>query len=237
MASVTTAQHFSWSEGNEKAKKTQEIVRGATGEWVRIVSFSLPQLRSATGRMTCPYAGSCASVCYAAQGWYHRDVVAAKYERNLAAVLLHERDDAGLASALLEDIEAIGSATHVRLHDSGDFFARWYMQAWERVARQRPALTIYAYTKSLPFIDWGRKPRNLLLVQSLGGRRDDLVNFRRPHSRIFPTSDALIDADYVDGSHSDFPVLREEPRIGLVYHGQRRLRVVDEHALAEVAHG
>jgi hypothetical protein len=36
-----------------------------------------------------------------------------------------------------------------RVHESGDFWARAYMEAWARVATKYPAIKFYAYTKML----------------------------------------------------------------------------------------
>jgi hypothetical protein len=46
-------------------------------------------------------------------------------------------------------------ATIVRIHVSGDFYSEAYFLAWIDVAKQRPDVKFYAYTKSLHFgIKW-----------------------------------------------------------------------------------
>ena len=68
-------------------------------------------------------------------------------------------------------------ATVVRIHVSGDFFSQAYFDAWCAVARQRPGILFYAYTKSLPY--WcnrlGAIPANFQLTASLGGKHDELA--------------------------------------------------------------
>lgn len=221
-----TDLRFEWTWSNEKLKKTEADVRLHTGrDDIRIVGFSLPQLRSQTGQATCPYAGSCKAYCYAKYGWFHRPVVRAKYERNLAEVMKHDRNPERLAAALVDDIAQFYPAlSHVRLHDSGDFFARWYVQAWVEVAQICDDVVFYGYTKSLPLVDFGALPKNLRLVQSYGGLRDRDIDRRRPHARVFASLGDLVEAGYTNGIGSDLPVIRGERKIGLVHHGHRHVR-------------
>ncbi len=65
----------------------------------------------------------------------------------------------------------------VRIHSSGDFFNESYFLAWAEVAKARPKILFYAYTKSLTF--WAKHldkiPKNLRLNASEGGRYDNLI--------------------------------------------------------------
>jgi hypothetical protein len=65
----------------------------------------------------------------------------------------------------------------VRIHVSGDFFSQTYFDAWVLVARARPSIVFYAYTKSVPF--WLSRtkdiPNNFKLNASLGSKFDDLA--------------------------------------------------------------
>jgi len=66
----------------------------------------------------------------------------------------------------------------VRLHVAGDFFNQMYFDAWMEVARQRPAVTFYTYTKSLRL--WSNRvkniPYNVKLNASAGGKFDKAIN-------------------------------------------------------------
>lgn len=215
-------QGFEWSKQNGKMMKTQRALR-QRGEDATLVGFSLPQLRSVTGKTTCPYAGSCADLCYASMGFYKFSHVRKKYEHNLARVLEHKRNADNLADDLYADLVRMRSVTHVRLHDSGDFFSPTYYRAWLQVVEALPDIVFYGYTKSLPLLDWKLHPSNLRLVQSEGGKRDDMIVRRRPHSRIFADHADRVIEGYVDGSDSDIHVLDDVVKIGLVYHGDRPL--------------
>jgi hypothetical protein len=68
-------------------------------------------------------------------------------------------------------------ATVIRVHVAGDFFNQAYFNAWMQVARNRPDIIFYAYTKSIGF--WinqlGNIPSNFKLNASYGGKQDNLI--------------------------------------------------------------
>ena len=70
------------------------------------------------------------------------------------------------------------TAQIIRIHVSGDFFSQNYFDAWVEVAKQKPDVLFYGYTKAIPF--WINRlndiPSNFSLTASLGGKRDDLVS-------------------------------------------------------------
>ena len=65
-----------------------------------------------------------------------------------------------------------------RVHESGDFYNLNYFDAWMDVAKIRPDILFYAYTKSLPF--WIKRkydiPSNFKLIASYGGKFDDMIS-------------------------------------------------------------
>lgn len=210
---------FHWSRGNAKLRKTQSALR-ARGERASLISFGLPAFASSNGRRVCPGAGRCADYCYARQGRYLMPAVSAARKHNLGAAL-----EAGpsLAVGLLEDLRKTRSITHVRLHDSGDFFSAAYLDAWRVAAADRPDIVFYGYSKSIPLLANAELPPNLRIVQSLGGVWDHLVDRTRPHSRVFADDAELRSVGYSDGSATDLLAIDRELRIGLVYHGTRKL--------------
>ena len=120
----------------------------------------------------------------------------------------------------------------IRIHDSGDFFSRWYLDAWLTVAQLHPRILFYAYTKSVPMIP-GTLPRNMVVTFSEGGIWDNKIN-GRPHARIFPDQATREAAGYTEGNESDLPAVKGETRIGLVYHGTKR---ADPAILARLSRG
>jgi len=68
-------------------------------------------------------------------------------------------------------------ATVIRVHVAGDFYNQAYFNAWMQVARNRPDIIFYAYTKSISY--WvnqlGNIPSNFKLNASYGGKQDSLI--------------------------------------------------------------
>jgi hypothetical protein len=108
----------------------------------------------------------------------------------------------------------------VRLHDSGDFFKKWYVEAWMEVIKRNTDILFYAYTKSFPMFKGMDIPDNFRVTYSFGGKFDSQVD--GPNARIFATLDERIAAGYVDGNDSDMPAILGEHNIGLVYHGVKK---------------
>lgn len=199
--------YLKWSTGNSKLKKTGTV------------SFNLPAFRSADGFAVCPKAGGCATLCYARQGFYTFKSVAAAREANLAVV---RGDLARFVQLAKADLAKLKHTT-VRLHDSGDFFSQEYLNAWIEIIKQFPEKKFYAYTKSL-HLDFSAVPSNLQIIQSAGGLLDKQIDTSKSHSRIFASHADRIAHDYVDGNVNDQPAIDGVTRIGLVYHGSKKLK-------------
>jgi hypothetical protein len=90
--------------------------------------------------------------------------------------LLKGRTMSEMADLILSSLPR--KATTVRIHVAGDFFSLPYLDAWLVVARERPDVLFYAYTKSLSL--WvarkGVMPTNFVLTASHGGREDHLID-------------------------------------------------------------
>lgn len=198
--------NLKWTFGNSKLKK------------LNTVGFGIPAFESADGFKTCPQAGACAAVCYARQGTFTWPVVKAAREFNLAAA---RRDIRQFQLDAIADLARIAAVT-VRVHDSGDFFSQNYLDAWAAIARTFPGKRFYAYTKSL-HLDFSGMPGNFQIIQSQGGKLDAAINKARPHSVIFASVAARKKAGYVDGNKNDSPAINGDIKIGLVYHGVKRL--------------
>lgn len=209
-----------------------------------IYNWSIPAwyVRLDDGKIfkTCPNAGACAKVCYARNGTYRFRNVAEAHKRNLMkyldspetwriemiAELAHKRfrptgvrREIGIDS--LEDpwldwwLDEGGRA--VRIHDSGDFFSREYLNDWLIVADATPDVLFYAYTKEVSiFRSVKRFPKNFRFLFSYGGLEDDLIGDDR-HADVFPDEDSLERAGYANQEANDLlAVLLPTNRIGIV---------------------
>jgi hypothetical protein len=211
-APTSISSPISWSFNNRKLAKLSTI------------GFGIPAGASAGGFNTCPSKGICSSFCYAKQGFYTTAHVSAARERNLAMVRGGKVELKRFERIAVNDLRWLLPDT-VRVHDSGDFFSQDYLNAWYRIARALPTITFYAYTKQFEKLDvWTFRPANFRLVQSVGGKDDAKINYKKPHARVFVTHRERIEAGYEDGTETDQPAIDGVIKIGLVYHGSRDLK-------------
>ena len=105
----------------------------------------------------------------------------------------------------------------VRIHDAGDFFARWYLDLWIEIANDVPDVLFYAYTKEVQmFRDVEQFPNNFRFLFSTGGLQDDLIGDER-HADVFPNDDAMNEAGYSSQEANDLlAVLLPTNRVGIV---------------------
>lgn len=118
---------------------------------------------------------------------------------------------------------------HIRVHESGDFFNVNYMDAWFEVAKQRPDINFYAYTKSTPYlkklIDKYNRLDNFSITLSSGGRADDeLENLDVKQSKVYSSPEEI----YKDGKILDLDDNLAKEKGGrdkdfaLLLHGQQK---------------
>jgi len=187
----------------------------------------------------CIGAGACLALCYAMQGRYGMSTSQAPRVVNHQALLrLHGAYSNGVIKALDGMVKRLGrSYGLVRLHDSGDFFADWYVYSWLIVARMNPDILFYCYTKShMLFPDHTTVPANLRIVRSFGGVHDDLIDTDNdPHARIFESVKALEAAGYINANDKvdgEIATIAGAQRIGLAYHGTRKPTAAQLRAVA-----
>ena len=193
----------------------------------------------------CPNADGCLALCYARVNAYNFKNVKAAHARNLMRVLddldqwtidmidelAHRRHrPSGVPRVDLLDVispddlwamawaQSGGSA--VRIHDAGDFLSDDYLTAWLHIARSTPDVLFYAYTKEVSRfrrLVERQAPSNFRWLYSMGGKEDHLVDLDHDrHAEVFPTSDDLTGAGYVDQESSDLlAVLYPSTHIGI----------------------
>ena len=128
---------------NSKIKKTSKKLE------VRLFNFGIPAYKSASGKITCPFAGDCVKFCYAKKGAYIWSNVKPAFEKRYE---LTKTDD--FVDKMNEEI-AKKKPDYVRVHDSGDYYSRAYLDKWLDVAiptvliclktrRCRSTMTLYS---------------------------------------------------------------------------------------------
>jgi hypothetical protein len=114
-------------------------------------------------------------------------------------------------------------ANIVRIHVSGDFFNEAYFLAWLQVAKLRPKVLFYAYTKSL--IYWvnyiNEIPGNLVLNASEGGKLDAQINLHglKFAKVVYSPEQAEELGLLID--HTDEAAYKTKQSFALLIHGQQ----------------
>ena len=201
---------------NSKMKKTS-LKNNA-----KIFNFSIPAYKTKSGKVTCPFAAACVKYCYAQKGNYTRfpivqELMEKKYE------ISKQNNFNSLMNAEIKKKKA----THIRIHDSGDFYSIKYLSKWIQIAEYNKEVIFYAYTKSIKFFvndlfpntDTLALPDNMKIIFSEGSKHDELINIKEHrHARIFKNIDLLIASGYIDASTNDLKAITENKKVGLIFH-------------------
>jgi hypothetical protein len=118
---------------------------------------------------------------------------------------------------MIEEIKK-KKASHIRIHDSGDFYSREYLHKWFKVMDSLPNVKFYAYTKALPLFEGETLPANFTLIKSIGGKRDDLIKSDDRHAKIFKSEADLLAAGYSNASENDLVAIGNNYKVGLLAH-------------------
>lgn len=195
---------------NSKLKSTSKEMG------LRVFNFGIPAYKSATGKLTCPFADKCVKYCYAQKGAYIWGNVKPAFERRYEAT---KQDN--FVEMMVEELVK-KKADYLRIHDSGDYYSNEYIYKWFAIANALPDVRFYSYTKSIPLFLDKTIPENMDIIFSEGSKKDELidVNIHR-HSRIFSEKSELENAGYVDASKNDLMATKwfnDNHRIGLIFH-------------------
>ena len=186
---------------NSKLKKT------SLANNRRVFNFGIP------AQSTCLWADKCKDYCYASKGAYIWSNVKPAFQRRLDCTKTNDFIPMMIGEILSK------KATHIRIHDSGDFYSREYLHKWFKIMESLPQVEFYAYSKSLPLFVNERLPKNFTLIKSIGGKRDDLIDFKKDrHAKIFKTEQDLISAGYINASDDDLKAITANKLVGLVIH-------------------
>lgn len=125
-------------------------------------------------------------------------------------------------------------ATIVRVHVSGDYFSLNYLDSWIQVAKLRPKVLFYGYTKSLSY--WlARKsemPKNFVLTASYGGKQDDLIKKHKMRYAKVVYSPEEANKLGLELDEDDSHAYSKGPSFGLLLHGVQKGGTVAAKALS-----
>jgi hypothetical protein len=195
---------------NSKLKKTSKELG------VRVFNFGIPAYKSASGKLTCPFAKDCVKYCYAQKGAYIWGNVSPAFERRYEATKLDTFVDLMTQEVRRKKVDFL------RIHDSGDYYSPAYLEKWLQIARNNPQTKFYSYTKSVPLFENVELPENFDVIFSQGSKVDFLIEPETMrHSKIFKSAEELTIAGYVDASKIDLYATKwynENHKVGLIFH-------------------
>ena len=195
---------------NSKLKKTSKELG------VRVFNFGIPAYKSASGKLTCPMADGCVKFCYAKKGAYIWSNVQPAFEKRYELTKTDKFVDA------MYDEIVKKKPDYVRVHDSGDYYSKAYLQKWIDIALLFPEVKFYSYTNMVDMILKTSLPDNYDIIFSDSGKQKHLINERKHrHTRIFSTNSDLVSSGYVDASNIDLMATKwfsKNHKVGLVFH-------------------
>lgn len=104
---------------------------------------------------TCPYATEmCKKSCYAMKAERLYPTVRKSREANTedSKSPSFVNDMINTINYNLKKKEVIGKKVWFRIHESGDFYSREYLEKWIQIAKKFPTINFTAYTKSVKFV-------------------------------------------------------------------------------------
>ena len=195
---------------NSKLKKTSKSLG------LRVFNFGIPAYKSASGKLTCPFADACVKFCYAKKGAYIWSNVQPAFEKRYQ---LSKTDD--FVNKMNQEIIK-KKPDYVRVHDSGDYYSKAYLRKWLTVAIHNPQVRFYSYTNCVEMLKNAKLPDNYDIIFSDSGKQKHLIDEKKDrHTKIFHSHNELISAGYTDASSVDLMATKwfnKTNKVGLIFH-------------------
>lgn len=184
----------------------------------RVFNFSIPAYKSETGKVTCPFADKCIKFCYAQKGNYKR-FPSVKNGMEKKYQLTKEPNFIELMNKEIQKKKP----DFIRVHDSGDYYSKEYLNKWLTIAKENPKVKFYSYTNSIKFIkELQEIPGNFDFIFSDSGKQVNLIDKATDrHTKIFDSIESLNKLGYKNASKIDlFATKWFNPtnKVGLIFH-------------------
>lgn len=195
---------------NSKLKKTSKSLG------VRVFNFGIPAYKSASGRVICGMAKDCIKFCYARKGAYIWSNVQPAFEKRYE---LSKTDD--FVNKMYSEIVK-KKPDYVRVHDSGDYYSKKYLNKWIDIALLFPEVKFYSYTNMVEMMLYTSLPSNFDIIFSDSGKQKHMIDkIQHRHTKIFSSKAELDDAGYTDASSIDLMATKwfnKTNKVGLIIH-------------------
>ena len=177
---------------NSKIKKTSKHFG------VKLMNFGIPAYKSASGKLTCPMADECVKFCYAKKGADVWSNVQPAFEKRYEL----SKTDKFIES--MNDEIRRKKPDFIRVHDSGDYYSRAYLNKWIQIAIHNPHVKFYSYTNMIKLTKEVQLPDNYDIIFSDSGKQKHMIDQTIDrHTKIFDSQDELMSNGYIDASKID----------------------------------
>ena len=196
---------------NSKLKKTSKQLG------LRAFNFGIPAYKSASGKLTCPFADECVKFCYARKGAYIWSNVQPAFEKRYQLT----KTDVFVEDMIDEIIKK--RPDYIRVHDSGDYYSKKYLDKWIMIAELHPEVKFYSYTNCIKMFKDIDLPDNFDVIFSDSGKQKHLIDQSIDrHTKIFHSHTELMSSGYVDASKIDLYATKwfnkDNINVGLIAH-------------------
>ena len=207
---MTVGKYMNLLTQNSKLKKTSKELG------VKVYNFGIPAYKSASGKLTCPFADECVKFCYAKKGAYIWSNVQPAFEKRYQLTLTDQFVEV-MSKEILKKQPDFG-----RVHDSGDYYSPKYLQKWIDLAVMHHAVKFYSYTNCVKMLKDTELPDNYDIIFSDSGKQKHLINRKIDrHTKIFDNYQELLDNDYINASQIDLYATKwfnKNNKVGLIKH-------------------
>ena len=196
---------------NSKLKKTSKALG------VRVFNFGIPAYKSASGKLTCPFADECVKFCYAKKGAYIWSNVSPAFEKRYQ---ITKQDD--FVEQMTVEITK-KKPDYIRVHDSGDYYSKEYLRRWLQISAIHPGIKFYSYTNCVEMLKSVELPDNYDIIYSDSGKQKAMIDQTVDrHTRIFHSHTKLASSGYIDASEIDLYATKwfnkDNNNVGLIAH-------------------
>jgi hypothetical protein len=217
---------FKLSAGNTKMHKLASML-------------GLSKAQVASADLPCGYTCPCANICKAFAHPETGKIIDGKdmkfrcYGASIECMYKSARALHWNNFNLVRDAETVGGMTDIllgaispkikilRVHSFGDFFNEVYFNAWVAVAEKLPSLSIFGYTKVLPYVK-APKPDNFALQYSHGGILDEYLTDEPTAYIVRSIAEAQakgIELSCQNDPADDYNFILAKKSFGLLLHG------------------
>jgi hypothetical protein len=196
---------------NSKLKRTSKELN------VRVFNFGIPAYKSASGKLTCPFADACVKFCYAKKGAYVWSNVQPAFEKRYQ---LSKTDK--FIQAMSDEITK-KKPDYIRVHDSGDYYSKAYLNKWLAIAAIHTDVRFYSYTNCVQMLKDVDLPNNYDIIFSDSGKQKHLIDQKLDRfTKIFDSYDELMSKGYINASKIDLNATKwfnkDNNKVGLIKH-------------------